>query len=127
MYSKKVMKHFLRPKFFGRIKNPDSVGEVGNVRCGDVMKLYLKIDGKKGVIKDIKFETLGCGAAIASSDMVCEMVKGKKLEQAKNLKFQDILKNLGDLPPVKIHCSVLATQALRKAIEKYEIKKGKKQ
>ena len=121
-YSKKVIDHFLNPKFFGKIKNPDGKGEVGNPRCGDIMKLYLKIDKKSQKIKDIKFETLGCAAALASSDMVCEAVKGKTIKQAQKISFKDILKELGDLPPVKIHCSVLATQALKKAIEDYRSK-----
>jgi len=122
MYSKKVLKHFLHPKFFGKIKNADAVGQVGNPRCGDILSLYLKIDLQTQKIKDIKFETLGCAAAIASSDMICEMAKDKTLDEALKIKFEDILKDLGELPAVKVHCSVLATQALKSAIESYKAK-----
>ena len=122
MYSKKVLKHFLHPKFFGKIKNADAVGRVGNPRCGDILSLYLKIDLQTQKIKDIKFETLGCAAAIASSDMICEMAKDKTLDEALKIKFEDILKDLGELPAVKVHCSVLATQALKSAIESYKAK-----
>ena len=124
MYSKKVLKHFLHPKFFGKIKNADAVGKVGNIRCGDIMELYLKIGKRnnKEIIKDIKFHTLGCGAAIASSDMLCETAKGETLKEALKIKFEDILKDLGELPPIKIHCSVLAIQALKNAIKDYKRK-----
>lgn len=125
MYTKKVLKHFLHPKFFGKIQNPDGVGRVGNPTCGDIMELSLKIDPKTQKIKDVKFHTTGCAAAIASSDMVAEAVKGKTIEQALNVNFKDIIRGLGELPPVKIHCSVLATGALKLAIEDY-FKKGQK-
>lgn len=125
MYSKKVIKHFQKPKFAGEIKNPDSVGQVGNIRCGDVMRFYLKV--RNGVIKDVKFQTYGCVAAIACSDMLSELVKGKTLEQASKIEFKDIIKNLGELPPVKYHCSVLGIQALREAIKNYREKKKKGQ
>ena len=132
MYNKKVIQHFSHPKFFGKIKNPDVVGTAGNPRCGDLLTLYLKIDppdggpagGKK--IKDIKFETLGCAAAIAASDMICELAKGKTLEQALNLSFQDVSSALGVLPSLKIHCAQLVTEALRDAIGKYSKYKEKK-
>ena len=124
MYNKKVIKHFLHPKFFGKIKNADAIGKAGNPVCGDLLTLYLKI-GKNNKIQDIRFETLGCGAAIASSDMICEMAKGKTLQEALKIKFEDILKDLGELPLVKVHCSILATQALRGAIEDYKIKNQK--
>lgn len=120
MYSKKVLQHFLRPKFFGKIKNADGVGHTGNPLCGDVMELYLKIDEKSQKIRDIKFHTTGCAAAIASSDMVCEVVKGKTIKEALKVNFNDILKKLGHLPPVKVHCSILATQALKSAIDDYK-------
>ena len=126
MYNKKVLQHFLHPKFFGNIKNADAIGKVGNPRCGDVMTLYLKIDKKSGIIKDVKFNTLGCAAAVASSDMICEMIKGKTLAEALKVKFEDILKDLGELPPVKVHCSVLATEALRDAIANYKKGPGEK-
>ena len=118
MYSKKTLKRFQNPKFAGEIKNPDAVGQEGNVTCGDIMKIFLKID--KCIIKDIKFKTYGCIAAIASSDAMCELVKGKSLKQASNLKSRDITKKLGDLPVIKVHCSVLGTKALKNAIENYK-------
>lgn len=122
-YSKKVIEHFLKPKFFGKIKNPDGVGEAGNPRCGDIMKLYLKIDEKNQKIKDIRFETLGCAAAVASSDIICEAVKGKTIREAQRISFKDLLEKLGKLPPLKVHCSVLVTKALKKAIKDYQNKK----
>jgi nitrogen fixation NifU-like protein len=123
MYNKKVIQHFSHPKFFGKIKNPDVIGTAGNPRCGDLLTLYLKIDEKTQKIKDIKFETLGCAAAIAASDMICELAKGKTLGQASNIGFQDVSNKLGILPPLKIHCAQLVTEALRDAIGKYERKK----
>jgi len=122
IYSKKVLKHFLHPKFFGKIKNADGIGKAGNPLCGDLMELYLKIDKKTKKIKDIKFQTTGCCAAIASSDMICEVVNGKTIKGALKVKFEDIIKKLGKLPPVKVHCSILATQALKSAIENYKKK-----
>lgn len=125
MYNKKVIQHFSHPKFFGKIKNPDAIGTAGNPRCGDLLTLYLKIDdspaGEKK-IKEIKFETLGCAAAIAASDMICQLAKGKNLHQAMNISFEDISKELGVLPPLKIHCAHLVTEALRDAIDKYREK-----
>jgi nitrogen fixation NifU-like protein len=121
-YSKKVMKYFLHPKNMGEIKNPDAVGEVGNAICGDIMRIYLKIDKKTNKIKDIKFKTTGCAAAIATSSITTQLVKGKKLSDAKKLKNADVAKALGGLPPVKMHCSNLAADALHKAIESYEKK-----
>ena len=117
MYSKKTIDHFKKPKFAGEMKNADAVGEVGNIKCGDVMKMFLKV--KDGVIKDIKFQTYGCIAAIAASDVMCKLAKGKTLEEASKITYKDILKELGDLPMIKYHCSVLGTQALKKAIEDY--------
>lgn len=127
-YSKEVIKRFTNPKNFGEIKDADAVGRVGNPRCGDVMKLYLKVEKRKGkeIIKDIKFHTLGCAAAIATSDIACDLAKGKTLKEAQKIDYQKIIKELGDLPPIKIHCSVLAREGLKAAIENYEKRKRKK-
>ncbi len=116
-YSKELMKHFRNPKYVKKIKNPDGVGEVGNIRCGDIMHLEIKVKDDK--IKDIGFKTFGCAAAIASSDMICDLAKGKTLEQAKKIKKEDIIKKLKGMPPIKIHCSVLGIEALKKAIGNY--------
>jgi len=121
MYSKKILNRFQNPKFSGEIKNADAVGEVGNVKCGDIMRVYLKIENNK--IKDIKFKTYGCVAAIASTDYLCEIVKGKTLEQAQKITSKDVIKKMGNVPAVKLHCSILAQDALKKAIEKYQKKK----
>ena len=121
-YSKKLMKHFKNPKYVKDIKNPDAVGEVGNIVCGDIMRMKIKIDDKTNKIKDIGFQTFGCCAAIASSDVVCGLAKGKTLEQAKKITKDDIVKELGRMPPIKIHCSVLGIEALNKAIKDYENK-----
>ena len=112
------MKRFLNPKNMGEIKGADAVGEVGNMKCGDVMKVYMKIKDDK--IKDIKFQTLGCVAAIASTDVVCDIAKGKSLKDAKKISKKDILDKLGGLPSVKVHCSVLGEEAIRDAIKNYE-------
>jgi len=131
LYSKKVMQHFLRPKNIGKIKNADGIGKAGNPVCGDVMYLYIKIGKKKKgkkiieYIKDIKFETLGCAAAIAVSSMLTEMVKGKTLDEAKKIDDRAIVKALGGLPKEKFHCSVLGKKALEEAIKDYEKKKEK--
>jgi nitrogen fixation NifU-like protein len=117
-YSKKVLELFKNPKNMGEMKNPDAVGEVGNPSCGDIMKIYLKIKDNK--IKDIKFQTMGCVAAIATSSMTTELAKGKTLEKAKKITNKDVVKSLGDLPAIKMHCSNLASDALKKAIENYE-------
>ncbi len=112
---------FKNPKFAGEIKNPDAIGEVGNVKCGDIMKIYLKIDS--GIIKDIKFKTYGCMAAIAASEAMCKLVKEKTLEEASKITSKDIVKELGgEMPLVKVHCSVLGMEALQKAIENYNKK-----
>ena len=124
-YSKKVIEHFKNPHNQGRIKNADAVGQVGNPACGDVMKIYLKIAvNKKGekIIKDIKFETLGCAAAISVSSALTDMVKGKTLQQALKITKDQIVKNLGGLPAVKVHCSMLGVEALHQAIDKYNNK-----
>lgn len=118
MYSKKLLHHFFHPKNMGKIKNPDAKARVGNPVCGDILTLYLKV--KDNIIKDIKFTTLGCAAAIAVSSVITEMAKGKTLEEAKKINSQKIAKKLGGLPPIKMHCTQLGTEALRKAIEKYQ-------
>lgn len=127
MYSKKVMEHFRNPKNMGEIKDPDGVATVGNPHCGDVMKLYIKVGKKTGkkeeYIKDIKFQTLGCGAAIATSSMITTMVKGKPVSEAAKVTGKTLAEALGGLPAVKMHCSVLADEALRKAIKNYRSKK----
>jgi nitrogen fixation NifU-like protein len=131
LYSKKVMQHFLKPKNIGKIKDADGIGKAGNPVCGDVMWLYIKVGRRKRkgreeeYIKDAKFETLGCAAAIAVSSMLTEMVKGKSLEEAKKIDNQAIVKALGGLPKEKFHCSVLGKEALDSAIKDYERKKRK--
>ena len=124
-YTKEVLKRFTNPKNFGEIKNPDGVGQVGNPKCGDIMKIYLKIDKKTEKIKDIKFQTFGCVSAIASSDALCELAKGKTIEQAKKITNQAIVDKLEGLPAIKVHCSVLGASGLKKAIEDYEFRTGK--
>ncbi|HPN98814.1 MAG TPA: Fe-S cluster assembly scaffold protein NifU [Syntrophorhabdaceae bacterium] len=121
-YSDKVMDHFMNPRNMGEIEDADGVGEVGNPSCGDVMKLYLKIQDDK--IVDVKFKTFGCGAAIASSSMTTELIKGKTIDEALILSNQAVAEALGGLPPAKEHCSVLAEDALKAAIEDYRKKKG---
>jgi len=123
MYSKKVLDHFKNPRNMGIIKNPDAFARVGNPICGDIMKIYLKIGkNKKGeeIIKDIKFQTLGCAAAIATSSMMTEMVKGKLLNEAEKISTKAIAKALGGLPPIKLHCSTLSGEVLKKAIKKWK-------
>jgi len=131
MYSKKVMKHFLHPKNIGEIKNPDGKSEIVNPVCGDKLWLFIKI-GKKRVkgkeveyIKEIKYKTLGCAAAIATSSMLSEIVKGKSIDEALKIKARDVVKKLGGLPKHKVHCSLLGINGLRKAIEDYKRKKIK--
>jgi nitrogen fixation NifU-like protein len=122
LYTKKVMKYFRDPHNYGRIKNPDGVGKVGNPVCGDVMWLYIKVGkNKKGkeIIKDIKFETFGCVAAIATSSVITDLAKGKTLENALKIDKKQIVESLGGLPPIKLHCSVLAADALFEAIYDY--------
>lgn len=123
-YNPQVMKHFMKPKNFGEMKNPDAVGEVGNPVCGDIMKVYIKVGKKKQnkIISDIKFQTLGCPAAIATSSVVTELAKGMSLEEAKTINHKHVADALGGLPPIKMHCSNLAADALKKAIENYEEK-----
>jgi len=123
MYSKKVLEHFKKPHNVGKIEDADGIGKVGNRACGDVMKLYIKVKDNK--IVDIKFQTLGCAAAISSSDMLCEMAKGKTIEDALKITKNALIKELEGLPPVKIHCSVLAVDALHEAIKEYKQKQKK--
>ena len=120
MYTQKVLDHFKNPHNQGEMKDCDAVGQEGNPVCGDVMKIYLKI--KNNIIEDVKFETLGCAAAIAVSSDLTDMVKGKTLEEAMKITKDDVVKDLGGLPPVKVHCSMLGVDALRKAIKNYELK-----
>lgn len=121
-YSEKVMEHFANPRNVGEIPDADGVGNVGNPVCGDLMRLYLKIEADK--ISDVKFKTFGCGAAIATSSMVTEMVKGKSIEEALTITNKAVAEALGGLPKVKMHCSVLAEEALHSAIGDYYKKKG---
>jgi len=122
MYSEKVMEHFRNPRNVGSIENPDGVGQVGNPVCGDIMRLEIKV--KDGRIDDVKFKTFGCGAAIATSSMVTELVKGKTLDEALAISNKTVAEALEGLPPVKMHCSNLAADALHKAIEDYLAKQG---
>ena len=117
-YSEKVMDHFTNPSNVGEIENADAVGEVGNATCGDIMKMYLKINDD-GVIEDVKFKTFGCGAAIATSSMATELIKGKTIEEALKLTNSVVVEALEGLPPVKVHCSVLAEEAVKTAVADY--------
>ncbi|MFH0779498.1 MAG: iron-sulfur cluster assembly scaffold protein [Parcubacteria group bacterium] len=122
-YSKELMEHFQSPHNQGKIEDADAIGEVGNIKCGDIMKIYLKVGkNKKGedFIKNIKFETLGCAAAIAATSVLTDLAKGKTFKQALAITKDDIVKVLKNVPPIKYHCSILAEEALRKAIEEYE-------
>ena len=118
MYSEKVIDHFSNPRNVGEIENADGVGTVGNSKCGDIMRMYLKVDDN-GVITDCKFKTLGCGAAIATSSMATEMIKGKTLKEALKLTNKAVAEALDGLPPVKMHCSLLAEEAVKAAVEDY--------
>ena len=123
MYTETVMDHFKNPRNVGSIENADGVGQVGNPKCGDIMKIYLKI--KDDIIEDVKFETFGCGSAIASSSMATELIKGKSINDAVELSNKAVIEALGGLPPIKIHCSVLAEQAVKSALYNYSQKTGK--
>ena len=123
MYSEKVMDHFRNPRNVGEIEDADGVGEVGNAACGDIMKIYIKVEGD--VIEDVKFQTFGCGSAIATSSMVTEMVLGKTLEEAEQVSNKAVAEALDGLPPTKMHCSNLAADALHGAIKDYKEKHGK--
>ncbi len=122
LYSEKVMDHFRNPRNLGVIENADGIGEVGNAKCGDIMRIYLKIDGD--VISDVKFETFGCGSAIASSSMATEMIKGKPISEALSLTNKAVTEALDGLPAHKLHCSVLAEEAIRAAIKDYYDRNG---
>ena len=123
-YSAKVMDHFMNPRNVGEIENADGVGEVGNPACGDMMRLYLKVED--GKVVEAKFRTFGCGAAIASSSMLTEMIKGKSLDEARAITNRQVSEALDGLPPVKIHCSVMAEQAVKAALDDYVKKHGGK-
>lgn len=122
LYSDKVMDHFANPRNVGEIENADGIGEVGNAKCGDIMKMYIKVDG--GVISDVKFKTFGCGAAVATSSIATEMIKGKTIDEALKLTNKAVVEALEGLPPQKLHCSVLAEQAMKAAISDYYKRQG---
>ena len=122
LYTETVMDHFMHPRNVGSIENADGVGEVGNAKCGDIMKIYLKIDDNR--VTDVKFETFGCGSAIASSSMATEMIKGKTIDEALALTNKEVVDALGGLPVHKLHCSVLAEEAVKSAIQDYYEKNG---
>ena len=123
MYSEKVMDHFRNPRNVGEIPDADGVGEIGNVTCGDIMKIFIKVEDD--IIKDVKFQTFGCGSAIATSSMVTEMVKGKSLEEAESITNKAVAEALDGLPPEKMHCSNLAADALHEAIKDYRAKNSR--
>ncbi|MCI8353189.1 MAG: Fe-S cluster assembly scaffold protein NifU [Clostridia bacterium] len=123
MYSEKVVEHFTKPRNVGEIENADGVGQVGNPVCGDIMKIYLKIENN--IIVDVKFKTFGCGAAIATSSMATELIKGKSVNEALELSNKAVVEALDGLPPVKLHCSVLAEEAVKAAILDYYKRTGK--
>ena len=122
LYTDTVMDHFMHPRNVGEIPDADGVGQVGNAKCGDIMKMYLKI--KDGVIEDVKFETFGCGSAIASSSMATEMIKGKTIDEALAVTNRQVVEALGGLPAHKLHCSVLAEEAVRAAVKDYYDRNG---
>ncbi|PIP74818.1 MAG: iron-sulfur cluster assembly scaffold protein [Candidatus Levybacteria bacterium CG_4_9_14_3_um_filter_35_16] len=124
-YSEKVLEHFKNPHNYGKMKNPSAIGEVGNIVCGDVMYLYIKVgknSKQKEIIKDIKFETYGCAAAIATSSVITDLVKGKSIDEALKINKDNVIKSLEGLPPIKIHCSLLAVDALKEAIYNFLVK-----
>ena len=122
LYTDTVMDHFMNPRNVGEIENPSGVGEVGNAKCGDIMKMYLDIENN--VIKDVKFETFGCGSAIASSSMATEMIKGKTIDEALAVTNRQVVEALGGLPAHKLHCSVLAEESIKSAIKNYYDRNG---
>ena len=124
MYSDKVMDHFQHPRNVGEIEGASGVGTVGNAKCGDIMRIYLDIDDKSHIIKDCKFKTFGCGAAVATSSMATEMVKGKTIEEAMQVTNKAVMEALDGLPPVKVHCSLLAEEAIHAALWDYAEKHG---
>ena len=121
-YSEKVLDHFANPRNVGEIENADGIGEVGNSKCGDIMKMYIKVED--GTISDVKFKTFGCGAAIATSSMATELIKGKSVDEALQLTNKAVMEALDGLPPVKVHCSVLAEEAIKAAVSDYYEKQG---
>ena len=123
MYTKKVMDHFANPRNMGEIENPSGVGTVGNAKCGDIMRMYLNIDDN-GVIQDVKFKTFGCGAAVATSSIATELIKGKTVQEALKVTNKAVVDALDGLPPVKVHCSLLAEEAIHAALWDYAEKKG---
>ena len=123
MYSEKVMDHFNNPRNVGEIENPSGVGTVGNAKCGDIMRIYLDID-ENHIIKDVKFKTFGCGAAVATSSMATELVKGKSINDALKITNKAVMEALDGLPPVKVHCSLLAEEAIHAALWNYATKEG---
>lgn len=122
LYSETVLDHFANPRNVGEIEDADGIGEVGNAKCGDIMKMYIKVEG--GVIVDVKFKTFGCGAAVATSSIATEMIKGKTIEEALKLTNKAVVEALEGLPPAKIHCSVLAEQAMKSAVADYYKRQG---
>ena len=122
LYSEKVLYHFSNPRNVGEIENADGVGEVGNAKCGDIMKMYIKVDD--GIISDVKFKTFGCGAAVATSSMATELIKGKSIDDALKLTNKAVVEALDGLPAVKLHCSVLAEQAIKSALADYYTRQG---
>ncbi len=123
-YSQKVMDHFINPRNVGEIPDADGVGEAGNPKCGDIMKIYLKVNPETKIIDDVKFKTFGCASAIASSSMATEMIKGRTIEDAWNLTNNAVAEALDGLPPIKMHCSVLAEEAIHTALNDYRAKNG---
>ena len=119
LYSDKVMDHFRNPRNVGKMEDADGIGEVGNAKCGDIMKIYIKVDPSSQIITDVKFNTFGCGSAIATSSMATEMIKGKSVTEALKLSNKAVVEALDGLPPQKIHCSVLAEEAVRAAVKDY--------
>lgn len=122
IYSDKVMDHFTNPRNVGEIEDADGVGEVGNAKCGDIMRMYIKV--KDNIITDVKFKTFGCGAAVATSSMATEMIKGKKIDDALKITNKAVMEALDGLPPVKVHCSVLAEEAMKAALSDYYKRQG---
>ena len=126
MYNEKVMDHFMHPRNVGEMEDPSGVGQVGNPKCGDIMKMYIKVDDNEN-ISDVSFQTFGCGAAIATSSMATELIKGKSVNEAMQLTNEAVVEALEGLPPVKLHCSVLSQEAVEAAIKDYREKKAAKE
>ena len=126
-YSQKVMDHFINPRNVGEIADANGVGEAGNPKCGDIMKIYLKVNDDTKIIEDVKFKTFGCASAIASSSMATELIKGRTIEEAWNLTNSAVAEALDGLPPIKMHCSVLAEEAIHTALNNYRLRHGMKE